>query len=139
MPVMVLDLAIKSCSLSSIVAVRIRSERMLSARFLEKNPTTFSHPVFDRMESNSLENPEVTSSRPKIRSAILLFINCEWACTSSRLAFSISIEMSWPDAILLRALSICAESASIFACAAATSALDFSICVSNFAILPSHM
>ena len=94
---MVSDLPIRSCSLSSMFAVRIRSWRSASARCFENTPTKLSQPVFERISSKSLENPAVTSSSPMISSAMLAFIRSVWACTSSSVAFSMSMAISSPD------------------------------------------
>jgi len=54
-----------------MLAVRMRSWRMLSDLAFEKKPINVSQPVFERMASKSFENVAVTSSRPMISSAML--------------------------------------------------------------------
>jgi hypothetical protein len=53
-----------------------------------------SIPVFDRISSKSFEKPAVTSSSPMISSAMLAFIRSVCLCTSSSVAFSMSIQLA---------------------------------------------
>jgi len=112
---MVSDFAIRSCNLSSMLAVRMRSCRIDSALPCEKMPMNDSIPVLVRISLKSWENPAVTSSSPMISSAMFAFIAAVWAWTSSSEAFSMSTAISSPVAIFWRAASIRLVTSAIFA------------------------